>query len=272
MPRKEKPSSATAMRDRDLVALSLGRIAAILIRAGLDSPHAEKLLRRAFIVAAHRAASSAREKPTQSQVATIAGVSRLEVRRTLEESGGSAKEESATRNTRVDQLIRAWRTDRRFTTKHGRPRPLNSEGGARTFDELVRIYGRDVSKRTLRDQLVKQGLVIEKNGQLHLNEGACVSRNSSSDTADLRFIASQLKAIDFAIGKRVYLTKRVALSAGNKKALMAMRQIASTRLETVLSSLESMSTSSSSPRSRVRAPGHRLLVTTSIATESEEEQ
>jgi hypothetical protein len=272
VPRKEKSSSATSLQNRDLVALSLDRIAAILMRAGLDSPHAEKLLRRAFIVTAQRAASSARRKATQSQIATMAGVSRLEVRRTLEESGTGAEQVSAPRNTRVDQLIRAWRTDKRFTTKHGRPRPLNSEGGTQTFDELVRIYGRDVTKRTLRDQLIKQGLVVEKNGKLHLNEAACVTRNSSIETADLRFIASQLSAIDFAIGKRAYVTKRIALSAEGKKALMAMRQIASTRLETVLNSLESMSTSSSSSRTRKRPPSHRLLVTASIATESEEEK
>ena len=271
MPRKEKPSTAAAIQNRDLVALSLDRIAAILIRAGLDSPHAEKLLRQSFIIAAYRLAASSKGKATQSRIATIAGVSRLEVRRALEESGARNRKLASARNTRIDQLVRAWRTDKRFTTKRGEARPLDMAGGTNGFDDLVRIYGRDVTKRTLRDHLLRQSLVVERNGKLYLDKEACLSRENVVDSADLRFIAAQLKAIDFAIGKRAYVTKRVALSAASKKSMMAMRQIAQTRLETVLNSLESISTGSSRARSALDTRNHRLLITASIATESGEE-
>ena len=270
MPPKEKSSTADPLPGRDLVALSLDRIAAILVRAGIDSPHAEKLLRRAFIMAAYRSATSIGGQATQSQVASIAGVSRLEVRKALEERNARARSTSSTRNTRIDRLIHGWRTDKRFNTPQGRPRPLSLGNGTASFNELVRIYGRDVTSRTLRDQLVRKGLARELCGKLHLDEAAYISQDSSGDSTDLRFIASQLKAIDFAIGHRAYVTKRLTLLAGNRKALMAMRQIASTRLETVLSSLESMSIQTSGKKSQRGLASHRLLINASIATESEE--
>jgi hypothetical protein len=269
VPRNKKTISSKHLRSDDLVALALDRIATILLRAGLDAPRAESLLRRAFISAASRMPLASR-RMTQSQVATIAGVSRLEVRKTLAAIRYQPNVPSVRESSRVSQLVQAWRTDKRFMTRDGKPRPLKVNGPNSSFGRLVRIYGRDVTKRTLRDQLVRLGLAKELAGELWLNESAHPSRNNVIDTADLRFVASQLKAIDFAIGRRVYTTRQISVTARNKKSVLAFRQTASGRLETVLNSLESMSSQADRSAARKTTPRHRLLVTATVATESDE--
>jgi hypothetical protein len=269
VPRNKKTISSKHMRSDDLVALSLDRIATILLRAGLDAPRAEALLRRAFIAAARRM-PVASHRMTQSQVASIAGVSRLEVRRTLTAMRSQPDAPLVRQNSRVSQLVEAWRTDKRFTTKDGEPRPLKVRGTNSSFGRLVQLYGRDVTKRTLRDQLLRLGLAKEVAGELWLIKAADLLRNNTADTADLRFIASQLKAIDFAIGRRVYTTRQISVTALNKKSVLAFRQIASGRLETVLNSLESMSSQADQTAARIKTSRHRLLVTATVATESDE--
>jgi hypothetical protein len=91
----------------------------------------------------------------------------------------------------------------------------------------------------------------------------------AADSADLKFIATQLKAIDFTQGRRAYLTRRIAVFADNARSVMAMRQTANSRLETVLSSLATLSNTSRGAGSARRTLRHRLIVTTTIATESE---
>jgi hypothetical protein len=256
-------------RDEGLVAQALDRIAAILIRSGLDLPGAERLLRQAFIVAAAKAARTTNQKVTQSQIASIAGVSRLEVRRNLSKAKRSYGELESRPRSRIERVIFGWRTDTRFRTKNGKLRALSFLGARSEFDVLARKYGRDVTAKTLRVQLMSLGLVAVKAGKLHLQREAQKPGNSSAASADIRFIASQLANIDFELGRRAYLTRRVSISARDKKTVLALRRIATTRLETFLSSLVSLSAESRLNRDVDRKASQRLLVSSTIAIETE---
>jgi hypothetical protein len=264
-----RPKQASASHlAQELVSQSLDRIAAILIRAGLDLPLAEALLRRAFIAAAAKTARASHERVTQSHIASLAGVSRLEVRHCLAGTHQSQTKEHRRPRSRVERLIAGWTEDERFQNRQGRPKALTIRGAQSEFDALVRKYGRDVTAKTMRVRLIALGVAKEKGGTLCLVNPRLGTPAAAS--ADLRYIASQLKSIDFELGRRAYQTRRVILVSRDRKSLLAMQRIASARLETVLNSLASMSSGSSKKKdSRLKAQP-RLLVSSTIAIESED--
>lgn len=268
MARKSRLKRRSAQQIEGLIAQTLDRLAAILLRAGLDSPAAESLLRRAFILGASRSTAPTNKKPTQSQIASIAGVSRLEVRRIAADLSRPSFLDSLRSESRVERLVHGWATDRKFTAKNGKPRPLDYRGSNSGFDQLVRSYGRDVTKRTLKLHLVRRGLVKEVGGCLILVRQESKAYTSPEAAADLKYIASQLADIDFKLGRRAYLTSRVSIPATDKKSVHALKRIASTRLGTALSSLASMSPQSVN-QATSRLADYRLIVRTTIAIESE---
>jgi hypothetical protein len=243
-------------------------MATLLLRAGFDAPAAERLLRRAFVVAAKRAASRTLKRATQSQIASIAGVSRLEVRRLL----GSHPSETISTGpeSRIQHLLSGWQNDPQFLTRQGRPKPLQFMGSRSEFDELARKYGRDVTKRSLIIQLVRLGLAKEQEGKLKLARNCNSPHRSSAVSADLKFLASQLKGIDFALGKRAYSSRKVFVSLYEKKSVHAARNIALARLDAVLNSLASITVARSRRRRKQKLPAHRLIVSATVAIESEE--
>jgi hypothetical protein len=267
---RRKKLSGLPSSNESLVAQSLDRIAAILIRAGFDSTTAERLLRRAFIVAAAKTVKASSTKATQSQIASIAGVSRLEVRKFLGQTPRALTKAPPGPISRIESVISGWTSNAAFLSKSGKPRPLNFHGPESKFADLVRKYGRDVTPKTLRVQLVRLGYAAERGAMLHLLKQASAAGRVSAASADLRFIASQLANIDFELGRRAYLTRRVSVFARDTKSIRAMRRIAQTRLDTVLNSLASMSTAPEARKLRRRTAPHRLLVSSAIAIEWED--
>jgi hypothetical protein len=236
----------------------------------MDSPEAERILRHAFIVAATRAVRATDFKATQSQIASIAGVSRLEVRRTLAQVGKQSAAKPRQSKSRLEALVHGWRSDPLFIDRAGRPRPLAYRGTSSKFDQLVRKYGRDVTQTALRVQLVRRGIAIDKGGQLILQSQIPIHAPVNAASADIKFIASQLANIDFDLGRRAYSTKRVSILANGTKTAQTMRRVASARLETVLRSLETMSEFEHTKSKKNRKASHRLYVTTTVAIESGE--
>jgi hypothetical protein len=267
--RNSKTRPIASRRTEDLINLSLDQIATILLRAGLDSRTAEWLLRRAFVKAAARTGTKDR-RPTQSQIASFAGISRLDVRRILAQTSPSLGK-LAKPTSRLDRLLQGWCRDRRFSTR-GKPRDLEFRGPNSEFDELVRKYGRDITKRTLKVQLVMLGFAEIRNGKLSLRSRRPKSQQVLAASADLRFVASQLANIDFELGRRAYSSRHVSITADARKSVYALRTIAISRLETVLNSLESLSGDRRRISMHGRKNSHRLLVSTTVAVESEERQ
>jgi hypothetical protein len=263
--RRLKPASNPLRRNEDLIERSLDQIATILLRAGFDSPAAERLLRRSFILAATKMASVGSRRATQSQIASLAGVSRLEARKL---GGKIPSAEHSTPSSRFEALIRGWKTDSRFSSRASTPRPLKFSGADSEFDSLVKKYGRDITKKTLREQLVKLGFDKERSGRLFLIRDTPAVERSTAAWADLKFVLSQLGNIDFELGRRAYSSKRISISTRDKKSVQAMRRMASTRLETVLNSLKSLS--EEKHQRKAGWASHRLLVSTTVAVESEE--
>jgi hypothetical protein len=247
---------------------TLEQLAAILLRAGLDAPLSEALLRRAFIFAANRSASVTERRVTQSQVASLAGVSRLEVRQAIGRKASTTSNGSRRSLSRLDQLVWGWKNDPKFSDKSGNAKPLSFRGIDSEFNKLVRLYGRDVTTTTLRVQLLRRGIAKERSDKLVLVRGQLSKTKSAAAEADLAFVAAQLSSIDFELGRRAYQTKRLSIPACDTRVVQALRRIASARLDTVLSSLNSLASGAKRTRTQKRA-SHRLLISATIAIESE---
>jgi hypothetical protein len=266
--RKTNSKSRSGRNYVDLVSGSLDQIATILLRIGFDAPAAEQLLRHAFIAAASRAGIAGSHRPTQSQIASLAGVTRLEVRKVIAGLGKATKQISDS-NSRIAHLIGGWRNDPKYS-RRGNPLGLQYRGPRSEFEALVRDYGRDVTSKTLRTQLVMLGLAKERDGKLYVVKGSRSTFQMSAASADLKFVASQLAKFNFEFGQREYLTRRISISAAERKAAEAVRQIAQGRLQAVLSSLESMSDKAQKGTKSRFLGRHRVIVSTTVAVESEE--
>lgn len=269
MVRNNKSRLSKPQGGEDPISQALDRLASILLRTGLDSPAAEQLLRRAFVRAAARKLAAGVSTSTQSQIASISGVSRREVRALL---GRDRESRNRTPEpiSKLAKLVDGWSNDPRFSLRKGVPRALSIRGPKSEFEALARKYGRDITKKTLRLHLSMLGLAKERQGKLLLVREKPARDRYAAASADLKFVASQLSSIDFELGRRQYSSKRIVLSANERKSAEAMRQIAISRLGTVLSSLQSMSEDSSRNRRGRAVRTHKLLVSTTIAVEKGE--
>lgn len=262
-----KPLSGAKNEADDLLGRLLLRIATVLVRLGLDSPQSERLLRKAFVQAALQRVRSVDQRPTQSKIASVAGLSRLEVRTILQ---GRRKIELP-QATRVDHLVFGWTADPQFLDSRGKPKPLDIRGPGATFDTLAKKYGRDVTPRSLRDELTRRGIIsIQKKKLVLLQKKGKSSADVLAAQADLKFLASHLTAIDFQLGRRSYVLRQGTVAADDKRAVEMLKRIAVTRIDTVFSSLAAMSADAQSNGQRKQRRSRRLLVTTIVATEAED--
>lgn len=244
------------------------KLAAILVRLGIDSPRGEELLRRAFISEAARIARFTGCRSTQSQIALLAGVNRLDVRRIMD--GKQQARSNSIPQSRIERLLAAWRTDPEFSSGRGRPKGLSFSGSASQFEKLIRKYGRDVSVRSLREHLLANKLAIERSGRLLLVDHEKKSNRAKITAAmsDLRFLHSQLAPFDFYQGRRAFQSRYLSVHAEDIKTLKLIQRKAVARIDTTLSSLESVGQSPHYKTANQNKQAHLLRVMTIVSSES----
>ena len=168
----------------------------------------------------------------------MVGVSRLEIRNLL----AAASSPSRHYSSRLDLIISGWRTDPLFLDRSGRPKSLAIRGEKASFDHLCRKYGRDVTTRALKIELLRRGIVRVDNESLSLSHVDSRSRRELvAANSDLKFIVAQLSTFDFKLGRRIYTSRSSVVTARNAKDANVIRQLAIRRLETVLNSLAEIS-------------------------------
>jgi hypothetical protein len=264
-----KKTQGNASEATEAIGRLLSTISAILLRLGLDSPQSERLLRKAFVQAALNRVQLEPQRMTQARIASLTGLSRLEVRTIL--SGQPALVESQT--TRIDHLIHGWRTDPQFLDASGKPKQLVLRGPKSTFDGLAKKYGRDVTSRSLQEHLMRRGLVKIRNQKLVLlQKGGTPSDDARAAQNDLKFLSEHLAHIDFQFGRRAYVLRQGAISAGDRRTIEMLKRIAVTRLDTVFSSLAEMSVDSEYTKIRKKRNSRRLMVSAIVATEAEDKK
>jgi len=245
----------------------------MLLRLGIDAPNAQRLLRRAFVIAAWDRARNLPERTTQSRIASIAGISRLEVRSILSRGESLASLAFSRQTTRIEKAIGGWRTDPLFLNARGQPKALGLRGKRGTFEHLAKKYGTDVTPKALQDEFLQRGIARKGKRKIFLLNSDRESRpDAVSARADLKSIMSQLEGINFNSGRRAYVVRRATVATLDLRAVQMLKRIAVRRIDAVLNSLTEMSSDRHPPSPKKRRLARRLLITAMIASESEEEQ
>lgn len=263
----KEPSSRKLAQRETALAKTLESLASVLLRLGINAPRAEDLLRASFVHAAEALARTQGSRATQSQIATLAGVNRLDVRKLL---GARIQQDSQVlARDRMELVLEGWRRDSDFRDSRGRSRPLSFGGSKSEFARLVRKYGRDVSEKSVRLQLVRMGVAQERLGKLVMtHQGTKQTRELIAARADLHFLRAQLRSIQLQAGRRVYTVRSAAVYVSNQKTAKRLQKATLEKIRLMLAGLDSMAQVTHT-RSQPRAPNlHRVIVTATVATES----
>ena len=251
----------------------LTRIASILLRLGVDAPNAQRLLRQAFVIAARDKARNMSERTTQSRIASIAGISRLEVRSLLSRGEARVSAAFAHQSTRIEKVVGGWRTDPIFTKGRGQPRSLVLRGAQGTFEHLAKKYGRDVTPKALQDELVQRGLARVAHQKISLlSPGGRKRPDTISAESDLKSIVAHLGGINFNSGTRAYVIRRATVATPDRRTVQMLKGIAVRRIEAVLNSMAEMSSKRQPLNAKKDRRVRRLIITAMVASESEEEK
>ncbi len=156
MPRARATAASNELRSA-LQAL-LDSLAPLLLRSRLTPAVVEELARLAFVRAAAADARMRSGRINHSRIATLTGLSRVEVRRLL----AAPRKASAPPPRQLDRAARVlegWAQDSLFRTSQGVPRALPLHGPAPSFDELVRRYSGDMPAASVRKELLRIGAI-----------------------------------------------------------------------------------------------------------------
>ena len=158
--------------------------------------HAAK---RAYLSEAMQAVARQDGRVSISRLSVATGMTRKEVSALLSESpenrSSGIKRSGQQRALRV---LRGWLSDPRFQTPGGRPAELPYGGGDRSFTLLVRLYGGDVTPKSVLRELERIEVVdLTSAGGLRLRPSR--SRNNIEIQYKLSDLAKMFKDFAFAV-------------------------------------------------------------------------
>lgn len=154
---------ATSTELRSALQVLLDGLAPLLLRSRLTPAVVEELARIAFVRAAARDSRMQSGRINHSRVATLTGLSRVEVRRLLA-APRRADSPPPRQLDRAARVLEGWTQDGLFRTAKGAPRSLPLHGPAPSFDELVRRYSGDMPAASVRKELLRIGAITVRDG------------------------------------------------------------------------------------------------------------
>lgn len=201
----EEPVGALERRSALLLDESVRALAPLvrmLVDGGVGYPQLAQALKPVFMDAARAQLQAQDARVTDAAVSVRSGVHRKDVRAwssataaqaSAPAGGGPAGNGPGTAASVsvADQVFTRWCTDAGYREAAGRPAVLPLTGPAPSFDTLVGAVTRDLSRRTVLDELVRLGLAREADGRVEPLAEAAVP---SADHAQmLRYLADHLR-------------------------------------------------------------------------------
>ena len=135
----------------------------ILLRHGISFAEFADILKAVYVEVAVSDFKVEGKRGTKSRIAVITGLTRKEVSRVIEVAG-TEKEGVRSNLNRVARVLAGWHTDPDFIGPYGMPLEIQYEEEvltAVTFSKLVKRYSGDMSPRSMLDELMRVGVVIE---------------------------------------------------------------------------------------------------------------
>ena len=157
---------------QDAVDALLVELAPALLDARITPARVCESIKRAMVGAASPRARMRSGRVNHSQIATLTGLTRVEVRRLLAASPratrGTAAAARAGHADRAARVVSGWLTDRAFVTREGRPRTLVLRSGANSFADLVRRHSGDMPAAAVLRELQRLKAVKVSAGAVRL--------------------------------------------------------------------------------------------------------
>jgi hypothetical protein len=160
-------SSIASKELRSALQALLDSLAPLLLRSRLTPAVVEELARLAFVRAAAADARMQSGRINHSRIATLTGLSRVEVRRLLA-APRHASAPPPRQLDRAERVLEGWSQDSLFRTSQGVPRALPLHGPAPSFDELVRRYSGDMPAASVRKELLRIGAITVREDVVRL--------------------------------------------------------------------------------------------------------
>ena len=135
----------------------------ILLRHGISFAEFAEIVKAVYVEIAVTDFKVEGKRGTKSRIAVITGLTRKEVRHPVE-GAREESEDSKSNLNRVARVLAGWHTDPDFLGPYGMPLEIRYEEGALTtvnFSTLVRRYSGDMSPRSMLDELMRVGAVVE---------------------------------------------------------------------------------------------------------------
>lgn len=142
-------------------------IARLLIKEGTGIDKLVRAAKRAYLRAAVEGVLPRGQRINISRLSVATGMTRKEVSALLRDSRDtrSQKADSRTRGEqRALRVLRGWSSDPRFQSPSGRPSTLPYRGLTKSFVHLVKLYGGDVTPKSVQRELDRMGLVAATRG------------------------------------------------------------------------------------------------------------
>jgi Family of unknown function (DUF6502) len=234
------------MQDRPALAAAvrtvLRPLVRVLLRNEVDVWTLVETVKQLYVDVASKEFPAAERKPTVSRVSLLTGLTRKEVSR-LWEQDETAGVDSA-RYNRSASVVTGWIRSPGYQDAAGNPLELAFDGARRSFSELARRFGADVTPRALLDELVQAG-VVERTPtkRLRLLARGYVPRTDAGEKLGIlgSDVADLISSVDHNIvspPEQAFFQRKVAYDNLVSACLPELRERAARRGQTLLEALD----------------------------------
>ena len=152
----------------------------LLVRHGVTYPAFATALKRVFLDAAIDELRERAMAQTDSAVSLLSGVHRRDVR-TLTRAPAAPERAAAVPLSLAGEVVARWLSDAAWQDRRRRPRALERA----EFDAMVAGVSSDVRGRAMLDELLRLGVVSERERGIVLNAGGFAPRQGFAEMAEL---------------------------------------------------------------------------------------
>jgi Family of unknown function (DUF6502) len=150
----------SVQRAEDALVDLLSPISRLLVLGAVGIDEFTRAAKRAYLRAAIDVIVPTGRRLSASRISVVTGMTRKEVSSLLNESSDAKPLVSRrTGQQRALRVLRGWLTDPRFQARGGGPAELSPAGQKRTFRQLVKLYGGDVTPNAVLRELERMGVV-----------------------------------------------------------------------------------------------------------------
>lgn len=194
-----KPTKTDQGTENSLQELLLP-IARLLVSGGTGIDQLVHAAKRAYLRAAVEAVLPRGQRVNISRLSVATGMTRKEISTLLRHSQDDRIYAARTHGEqRALRVLRGWLTDPRFQNRSGRADALPYRGSAKSFVHLVRLYGGDVTPKSVQRELERLNLLEStQEGALRLR---AARKRSSIGAHELSDLARLFEDFAFAITK-----------------------------------------------------------------------